>query len=354
MSKSLDRKNYLVIADWMLELGLNTRELLTYALIYGFCQDKESCYYGSLEYLACWLGIKDRTNATRYLKPLVEKGLVTKEDVRTKINQKACIYRTLINRGDPTKDADVDYIIIQPWMIQNLHLNGKDLLLYALVHSYSRKGSDNFCSYKKEYFAKWLQCRKDHLDRQIKKAIDKYLIKAVEGGFVAIVPSEISNPQTDNTPNFEEFDFTQIDNTFTHSDNTSSPKLTTNNLVLDNLKDILSFVVVKNDNNSPFNIELFREKALVAEFRRGEAFRFNDEYKQKTKQAYEFISNVVDNYGIDNIKLINELSEKQCRYILDETYKLLDGGPLADSIYNPQAKLSSKIKKYLINIKNKR
>ena len=250
MTRQLKEKNYIVIADWMLELGLNTRELLTYALIYSFGQ-YNSYYYGSLEYLAAWLGISDRTNAIRYLKPLVDKGLIIKTDFRSKQNQKGCLYKTTTAYNDIISDPEIDYVIIQPWMLQNLHLNGKDLLLYAMVHGYSRKNSGNICEYKKDYFAKWLQCRKDNVERQVNKAIKNNLIKEVKGGFAAVVPEGIAFPQTDNTPLEEEdVDFTQIDNTFPHFDNTPSLKLTTNNLVIDNLEDNLNSI----DNNSNTNL----------------------------------------------------------------------------------------------------
>lgn len=343
MKRKLNEKNYIVIADWMLELGLNTRELLTYALIYGFCQDKEGCYYGSLEYLASWLGIEDRTNATRYLKPLVEKGLITKEDVRTKINQKACIYRTLINRGDPTKEAEVDYIIIQPWMVQNLHLNGKDLLLYALVHSYSRKGSDNFCSYKKEYFAKWLQCRKDNLDRQIEKATNKSLIKAVDGGYVAIVPKEIALPQTDNTPCEEELDFTQIDNTYPQTDNTDALKLTTNNLYNNLNNNILNNNIDNTYTPKPFVVEKELDEYVK-----------NILYKSNSFKQYTESGNVMPfvNAAERLIKMIKKQSKKKrqniCCFSESQILKLLEAAleaenNILDTFNNPDGYIVSKI-----------
>ena len=42
---------YIVIQDWMIsDLQLKGNELLTYALIYGFSQDGESEFKGSLKY----------------------------------------------------------------------------------------------------------------------------------------------------------------------------------------------------------------------------------------------------------------------------------------------------------------
>jgi len=246
MNRKLSIKNYIAIADWMLDLGLNTRELLTYALIYGFSQDGEGYYYGSLEYLSSWLGMSDRTNATRYLKPLVEKGLLIKKEGKSRLNQKICVYTAAADNGSVIDNPEIDYMIIQPWMMQDMHLNGKDLLLFALIHGYSRKESGNICKYSKDYFAKWLQCRKDHVERQVRQAIRNGLIREEKDGFVAVVPEEIRLTQIDNTPVLEgEIDFTQIDNTYPQTDNTSSPKMTTNNLSPDNLKDNL----VLNNNN---------------------------------------------------------------------------------------------------------
>ncbi len=246
MTRKLSEKNYIVIADWMLDLDLNTRELLTYALIYGFSQDGKG-YFGSLSYLASWLGIEDRTHVTRYLNSLVSKNLLIKSSGRSKLNQKICLYRTSADNGPVIDNPDIDYMIIQPWMMQDMHLNGKDLLLYALVHGYSRKESGNICEYKKDYFAKWLQCRKDNVDRQIRQAIKNGLIKEEKSGYVAVIPEGIEFPQTGNTPEMDEFDFTQIDNTYPQtgntspqSGNTSSLKMATNNLNLDNLEDNLS------------------------------------------------------------------------------------------------------------------
>lgn len=57
------------------ELGLSGNELLAYALIYGFSQDGESTFRGSLSYVAEWLGCSKQTAITT-LRKLVGKGLV--------------------------------------------------------------------------------------------------------------------------------------------------------------------------------------------------------------------------------------------------------------------------------------
>lgn len=262
----------------MLDLNLNTRELLTYALIYGFCQDGEGYYYGSLEYLSSWLGMSDRTNATRYLMPLVDRGLITKKVGRSRLNQKVCVYMTTSDNGSVIDNPDIDYMIIQPWMMQSMHLNGKDLLLYALIHGYSRKESGNVCEYNKDYFAKWLQCRKDHVERQIKQAINNGFIKKEKDGYVAIVPEGIGLPQTDNTTlDKEDINFTQIDNTFTQIDNIPLPKLTTNNLYLDNLVDNLNII---NNNKTKNEIKSKEELSVVVN-------EIIDKFNIETKEDFD-------------------------------------------------------------------
>ena len=69
-------ENYIVVQGWMRkELGLKGYELLAYALIFGFCQDGESTFRGSLSYVAEWLGCSKPT-AISTLKNLVSKGLI--------------------------------------------------------------------------------------------------------------------------------------------------------------------------------------------------------------------------------------------------------------------------------------
>ena len=227
MKKQLNDKNYIAIADWMLELGLNTRELLTYAIIYGFCQDGEGYYYGSYSYLANWLGMDDINHVERYLKKLVQEKLVIKKEGRSKLNQKVCLYKTINNKGTVINNPDVDYIIIQPWMLQQMHLNGKDLLLYALVHGYSRKESDNVCFYKRDYFAKWLQCQKNNVRRQVDRAVENGLIKEIsKKTYIAIVPeNNHSDLNGFDDIKLDDIDLDNIDNTFSNkkSQNGSTP-----------------------------------------------------------------------------------------------------------------------------------
>ncbi len=75
----MNKERYLIIPEWMLDLGLNASELHAYALIWGFCQDGESDYHGSASYVAKWCGVR-REAAVRILRKLTEIGLLRKTD----------------------------------------------------------------------------------------------------------------------------------------------------------------------------------------------------------------------------------------------------------------------------------
>jgi predicted transcriptional regulator len=91
----MNNENYITIMGWMRnELGLKGNELLVYALIYGFSQDGDSEFNGSVAYIAEWTGSTKQTvhNALKTLceKMLIEKKVITNKGVRY------CTYRTIL------------------------------------------------------------------------------------------------------------------------------------------------------------------------------------------------------------------------------------------------------------------
>ena len=86
----MDSSN-ITIYDWMLDLGLNTSELMAYAVIYSFGKGGK-WFQGSASYLGWWMGTKRKHTVLDALAKLVEKGLVLK---REKIDHgvKRCDYR---------------------------------------------------------------------------------------------------------------------------------------------------------------------------------------------------------------------------------------------------------------------
>lgn len=125
-------ERYIVIQEWMLELGLTKPELIAYALIYGFCQDKESNYHGNVEYVAHWCGVQ-RRQAADILSSLVSKGVVRREERSGKT------YRYFITeRGDavnctPAVDCmggmqRTARVPLQPSAYDNKVVDNKDII----------------------------------------------------------------------------------------------------------------------------------------------------------------------------------------------------------------------------------
>ena len=71
---------YLTIQWWMVDgLSLKGNELLIYAIIYGFCQDGEGEYNGSLSYLSEWTH-STKMGVMKALKRLLEKEYIIKTE----------------------------------------------------------------------------------------------------------------------------------------------------------------------------------------------------------------------------------------------------------------------------------
>lgn len=108
MGRVRDR-NYYQVSGWMInQLGLSGRELHAYAIIYGFTQDGETEFNGSINYIAEWLG-SSRQTAITVLKSLVDKGLLEKTQIDTpdgKRNYYTCIIPAFNERTGVVKELD--------------------------------------------------------------------------------------------------------------------------------------------------------------------------------------------------------------------------------------------------------
>ena len=88
--KSINDK-YINIQGWMVnELKLKGNDLLVYAIIYGFSQDEESEFTGSLSYLATWCN-STKNGIQKNLKKLIDDKLITKKST-IKNGIKYCSY----------------------------------------------------------------------------------------------------------------------------------------------------------------------------------------------------------------------------------------------------------------------
>lgn len=79
MNNKIREGNYYTVQSFMRnDLQLKGNELCIYAIIFGFTQDSESWFTGSLTYLQDWLGVSKNTVRSA-LDSLVEKGFIFKE-----------------------------------------------------------------------------------------------------------------------------------------------------------------------------------------------------------------------------------------------------------------------------------
>ena len=86
---------YITIQAFMVnELQLKGNELLIYAIIYGFSQDGEGEFTGSLQYLADWTQ-STKQGVMKSLQSLCEKQLILK-NVEYKNNIRFCTYKSSI------------------------------------------------------------------------------------------------------------------------------------------------------------------------------------------------------------------------------------------------------------------
>jgi predicted transcriptional regulator len=78
MEKKDISQGYIKIQGWMVsKLELKSNDLLVYALIFGFSQDGESRFTGSIDYICTWLNCS-RPTASASLSYLTEKNLIIK------------------------------------------------------------------------------------------------------------------------------------------------------------------------------------------------------------------------------------------------------------------------------------
>jgi len=81
MSGNFKSDNYIHVPGFaIVKLGLSGNELLCYSLIYGFTQDGESEFSGSLKYVASALNVTIQ-NAKKIIDRLVAKGLIEKREI---------------------------------------------------------------------------------------------------------------------------------------------------------------------------------------------------------------------------------------------------------------------------------
>ena len=142
----MQNEQFITIQGWMRnELGLKGNELLVYALIYGFSQDEESEFTGSIGYIAEWTGATKQT-IHNTLKSLCEKELLNKEESFIK-GVKYCSYRSIL---PPVKKFDGGSQKILPGVVKKFDGGSQKILPNSIEDNIERKNKDSNSIYSRE------------------------------------------------------------------------------------------------------------------------------------------------------------------------------------------------------------
>lgn len=129
---------HIVVTEEMRALGLSGNDLMVYALINGFSQNGQGCYYGSLPYICETCGISRRT-AIYILNDLVENKFLSKTEV-IQNGVKRVLYKVCTGSAE-----------IAPEVVQKLHRGSAEI---APNNIYDNKYIDIECNKGKPKFCK--------------------------------------------------------------------------------------------------------------------------------------------------------------------------------------------------------
>lgn len=78
-----------------------------------------------------------------------------------------------------SKLKENSYIVIFPWMIEELKLKGTDLLVYAIIHGYSNAPDQKFTG-SLQYLAEWCKSSKQTIITSLKKLVSNGYINKTD------------------------------------------------------------------------------------------------------------------------------------------------------------------------------
>lgn len=74
---------------------------------------------------------------------------------------------------------DSNYILVQGWMVTDLHLKGNELLVFAIIHGFSQDGENRFTG-SLQYLADWTSATKQGVMKNLKSLVEKGYIRKEE------------------------------------------------------------------------------------------------------------------------------------------------------------------------------
>jgi len=144
-----------------------------------------------------------------------------------------------------------DYIVVQGWMINDLNLNGNELMAYALIYGFTKDGQSEYTG-SINYLANWLNCTRKTAIKILHDLVDKKLIKKTQ----IEVNNMIFNKYAIITPLVQKLHQGSVENTLGGSVNITlggSVEITPNNTILNNT----NIDNTKDNINTCFSFESF-------------------------------------------------------------------------------------------------
>lgn len=179
----MENKGYTLIQDWMLDLPLSYREIAIYAIIYGFSQDGETRFEGSLGYLA-FKTKATRDTARNALRKLVDGGLIE----RTIVNKNGVEFHTYKVRpmGGGKIQGGIEFFkegggVFQP----NNKDNSKDINISSIKGRFDFLKSLIALGVKEQTARDWMQVRKEKKASNTETAFRKIEQEIAKSGATA-------------------------------------------------------------------------------------------------------------------------------------------------------------------------
>lgn len=156
----MNNENYIVIQWWMIkQLKLSWNELLLYALIWGYSQDWESEFKGSLSYIVEALNITKQTVLN------IGKTLIDKEYIIKNVKEWIAYYKVnieLVNKLDPPS------LKIRQEVVKNLdtiYINNNNIISKDIITADKTTKKEKAENIYKEYYKRLPDNKKQYVKK---------------------------------------------------------------------------------------------------------------------------------------------------------------------------------------------
>lgn len=156
---------YYIITQSMLELGLRGTELAVFAILNGFSQGGNGCYYGTRRTLAERCGVTSLMTVDKALHTLIEKGMIERLNItisgEEKIGYAVCpkFVQDIQKIVTPIQNLDIPYTKnIQGEYTKNVYNKNKDI--ENKDNNFNFQDALIAAGVRKDVVEAWLQVRK--------------------------------------------------------------------------------------------------------------------------------------------------------------------------------------------------